>query len=128
MPVRLPRNSEGSTWKGLLAVTRGGLAPAACLSRYLDITHVETICIASYDNRSQRDIDIIKKAELADDGNGWLIVDDLADTGKTLHLVKEMLPRAHIATLYVKMAGRHLPHTWFKEFEQSTWIVFPWEV
>lgn len=124
----LAEKLKGTQWKGLLAITRGGLGPAALLSRYLDITHVETLCLASYDERSQGEMNIIKNVELEDEGKGWLVVDDLADTGKTLRLVKEILPEAHIATLYVKPAGKNLPDTYLKEFEQSSWIVFPWEV
>ncbi|VEH65233.1 xanthine phosphoribosyltransferase [Rodentibacter pneumotropicus] len=37
-----------SQWKGIIAVSRGGLFPAAVLSRELNIRHVETVCIASY--------------------------------------------------------------------------------
>jgi len=124
----LAEKLKNTQWKGLLAITRGGLAPAALLSRYLNIMHVETLGIASYDDRDQGAVNIIKNVNLADQGKGWLIVDDLADTGKTLRLVNELLPKAHVTTLYVKPAGKDLPDTYLKEFQQSTWIVFPWEV
>ncbi len=116
------------SWKGLLAITRGGLGPAALLSRYLDIKHVETLCLASYNDRTQADMEIIKSVELENEGEGWLVVDDLADTGKTLQLVKKMLPAAIITTLYVKPAGQKLPNTYLKAFKQTDWVIFPWEV
>ncbi len=41
-----------------------------------------------------------------DKGGGWLIVDDLVDTGVTARAVRAMLPEAHFATVYAKPAGR----------------------
>ena len=124
----LAEKLKGTRWKGLLAITRGGLAPTALLSNYLNITHIETLCLSSYDNRDQGEMNIIKNVNLEDGGKDWLVVDDLADTGKTLVHVKKLLPKAHITTLYVKPAGQHLPDTYLKSYEQSSWIVFPWEV
>ena len=36
-------------WKGIIAITRGGLVPAAIIARELDIRLIDTICISSYD-------------------------------------------------------------------------------
>ena len=36
-------------WKGIIAVTRGGLVPAALVARELDIRLIDTICVTSYD-------------------------------------------------------------------------------
>ena len=36
-------------WKGIVAITRGGLVPAALVARELDIRLVDTICVTSYD-------------------------------------------------------------------------------
>lgn len=38
---------QKSQWKGIIAVSRGGLFPAAVLARELGIRHIETVCIAS---------------------------------------------------------------------------------
>ena len=35
-------------WKGIIAITRGGLVPAALVARELDIRLVDTICVTSY--------------------------------------------------------------------------------
>ena len=43
---------------------------------------------------------------IAGDGAGYLIIDDLVDTGDTARAVREMLPKAHFATVYAKPAGR----------------------
>ena len=61
------------------------------------------------------------------DGEGLLIVDDLVDTGRTAKIVRDMLPRAHFATVYAKPAGRPLVDTFVTEVSQDTWILFPWD-
>ena len=81
--------------KAVVAITRGGMAPAMTVSRELDIRTVDTISVKSYDNQSQSAAKILKApdAALVGDGEGILIIDDLVDTGKTLELVRDMLPR-----------------------------------
>ena len=59
---------------------------------------------------------------------GWLIVDDLVDTGETARALRKMLPRAHFATAYAKPAGRPLVDTFVTEVSQDTWIFFPWDM
>ena len=41
-------------WKGIIAVTRGGLVPAALVARELDIRLIDTICVTSYDAGAAR--------------------------------------------------------------------------
>lgn len=111
---------------GLVAITRGGLVPAAIVARELDIRLVETVCVASYDSRAQGEIDILKG--LTGDGAGWLVVDDLVDSGATVRALRAMLPKAHYAALYAKPAGLALVDSFAAEIDQGVWIVFPWEV
>jgi xanthine phosphoribosyltransferase len=61
------------------------------------------------------------------DGEGWLLLDDLVDTGRTAKVVREMVPKAHFATVYAKPAGRPLVDTFITEVSQDTWILFPWD-
>ncbi len=113
-------------WQGIVAVTRGGLVPAAIIARELDIRLVDTVCVASYDDREHGEVVVLKS--IAGDGSGWLIVDDLVDTGYTARVVREMLPKAHFATVYAKPAGRPLVDTFVTEVSQDTWILFPWDI
>lgn len=119
------RLMELGPWQGIIAITRGGLVPAAIIARELDIRIVDTICIASYAGRQQGQIQILKST--TGDGESWLLVDDLVDTGKTARLVREMVPKAHFATIYAKPAGRPLVDTFMTEVSQDTWILFPWD-
>jgi len=131
---QLHRDSRALAWRlldldffeGIVAVTRGGLVPAAIIARELDIRLVDTVCIASYSWQDrQGEIEILKSVQ--SDGEGWLIIDDLVDTGNTARSVREMLPKAHFATVYAKPAGRPLVDTFITEVSQDTWILFPWD-
>jgi xanthine phosphoribosyltransferase len=121
---------ELGPWDGLVAVTRGGLVPAAIVARELDIRLVDTLCVASYsdsaDARVKSGVQVLKP--IAGDGAGLLIVDDLVDTGHTARVIREMLPRAHFATVYAKPQGRPLVDTFVTEVSQDTWILFPWDI
>lgn len=116
---------EGGPWQGIIAITRGGMVPAAIVARELDIRLIDTICIASYDDRHQGEATVLK--EVPGNGDGWLIIDDLVDTGRTAKVVRNRLPNAHFATVYAKPAGRPLVNTFVTEVSQDTWILFPWD-
>lgn len=113
-------------WRSVIAVTRGGLVPAAIVARELDVRLVDTVCIASYDDRDQGPVKVLKSA--AGDGTDHLIIDDLVDTGRTAEVVRRMLPKAHFATVYAKPKGRPLVDTFITEVSQDTWILFPWDI
>jgi len=121
---------DDGAWRGLVAVTRGGMVPAMVVSRELGIRTVDTISVKSYDYQTQDEAVILKppQTELMGDGAGILVVDDLVDTGKTLALVREMFPKAHFATVYAKPQGRDMVDTYITEVSQDTWIFFPWDM
>jgi len=124
---------ELGPWQGIIAVTRGGLVPAAIVARELDVRLVDTVCISSYAARERGAVDSERGAievlkRVAGDGAGHLIIDDLVDTGETARIVRDMLPSAHFATVYAKPAGRPLVDTFVTEVSQDTWILFPWDI
>jgi xanthine phosphoribosyltransferase len=112
-------------WQGIIAITRGGMVPASIIARELEIRYVDTVCVSSYDVRAQGEITVLKPVDI--DGKDWLLVDDLVDTGQTARIVRDMLPRAHFATVYAKPEGRPLVDTFITEVSQDTWILFPWD-
>jgi len=112
-------------WRGIIAITRGGLVPASIIARELDIRLVDTVCISSYEKRDQGETRILKAVDR--DSHEWLLVDDLVDTGRTARIAREMLPDAHFATVYAKPEGRPLVDTFITEVSQDTWILFPWD-
>lgn len=129
------RLSGQGHWDAIVAITRGGLVPAAIVARELDIRLIETVCVASYhDYKNQGSLMVMKEVQpqLISQGEGGgksiLIIDDLVDTGKTARVVREMMPQAHFATVYAKPQGRPLVDTFVTEVSQDTWIYFPWDM
>lgn len=121
--------TEGG-WRAVVAITRGGMAPAMIVARELDIRLVDTISVKSYNHQTQGRPQVIKPPSASEigDGDGVLIIDDLVDTGRTIEVVRETLPKAHIATVYAKPKGRQMVDTFVTEVSQDTWIFFPWDL
>jgi xanthine phosphoribosyltransferase len=135
------RDSRALAWRlqalgpfdALVAITRGGLVPAAIVARELNIRVVESVAVKSYDHQNQSGIKVLKPItqdllDKARAGSKILIVDDLVDTGATARVVREMLPGAHFATVYAKPKGREMVDTFITEVSQDTWIFFPWDL
>jgi xanthine phosphoribosyltransferase len=127
------RLSGAGPFEAIVAVTRGGLVPAAIVARELGIRLIETVCVASYSHTTQAELKVLKtvaegiRALGGGEGRGVLIVDDLVDTGQTAKIVRDLLPKAHFATVYAKPMGRPLVDTYITEVSQDTWIFFPWD-
>ena len=119
------RLADMGPWQSVVAITRGGLVPSAIIARELEIRMIDTVCVSSYDHQSQSSIEIIKPA--LGDGEGVVLIDDLVDTGKTARVVREMMPKAHFATVYAKPEGRPMVDSYITEVSQDTWIFFPWD-
>lgn len=119
---------SGERWDRIVAVTRGGLIPAAVVARELDIRLVDTICIISYrgdGGQEQAEPEVLKAPE--GDGAGCLLLDDLVDTGRTAAKIREVMPKAFFATVYAKPEGRPLTDLCIREIPQTTWVRFPWD-
>lgn len=129
------RLAGAGPFEAIVCITRGGLVPAAVVARELGIRLIETVCIASYhDYQEQGALKVLKEVApsiraIGDgSGQGVLVIDDLTDTGRTAQVVRDLLPRAHFATVYAKPAGRPLIDTFVTEVSQDTWIYFPWDM
>ena len=124
------KGPDNGAWKAVVAITRGGMAPAMIIARELDIRTVDTISVKSYNHQTQTEPTVIKppNSALTGDGSGVLVIDDLVDTGKTLEAVRSIMPNAHVATIYAKPLGRNQVDTFITEVSQDTWIFFPWDM
>lgn len=112
----------------ILAVTRGGLIPAALVTRCLGIKDIETIGLESYDDeQGQDDIIVILKESHKDYFENTLIIDDLVDSGKTLAFLRPLTKNCIFATLYAKPMGEVHTDCFVRSFGQDTWVDFPWE-
>jgi xanthine phosphoribosyltransferase len=130
------RLMERGPYAGVVAITRGGLIPAAIIARELDVRLVESVSIVAYAAGSSGTLIeeekrgapvVIKPPAAAGDGTGFLVVDDLVDTGATARVVRALLPQAYFAALYAKPAGRDMVDSFITEVSQDTWILFPWD-
>ncbi|CAL4320445.1 xanthine phosphoribosyltransferase [Buchnera aphidicola] len=113
-------------WKGIIAVSRGGLIPSALLARELSIRYVDTICISSYNNRCLKKIKVIKKSDIYDEN--ILIMDDLVDTGGTAKIIRKMYPKAYFVTIFAKPRGISLVDDYIIDIPQDIWIEQPWDM
>ena len=124
------KGPDDGAWRAIVAITRGGMAPAMIVARELDVRTVDTISVKSYDHQAQSSAQVLKApdAEMMGDGTGILVVDDLVDSGKTLELVRSLYPNAHFATVYAKPKGEPMVDTFITGVSQDTWIFFPWDM
>ena len=132
---QLHRDARALAWRlmalrplrGIVAVTRGGLIPAAIIARELEVRLVESVSVVTYDEENRGQPMVTKAPTAAGDGEGFLIIDDLVDTGTTARVVRGLLPRAHFACVYAKPAGKVMVDSFVTEVSQDTWIMFPWD-
>ena len=132
---QLHRDAKALAWrligkgpfKGVVAITRGGLIPAAIVARELEIRVIESVSVVTYDEEKKGAPVVAKLPAAAGDGAGWLLIDDLVDTGTTARVVRALLPKAQFATVYAKAAGKPLVDDFVTEVSQDTWILFPWD-
>lgn len=121
---------KGKHFKGIFAVTRGGLVPAGIIARELEIRTIKTICVSSYEGElgqeQGKNLNILYAPE--GDGEGYLMIDELVDTGKTAQFVREKYPKAHFAVIYAKPEGKKFTDTFVHEVEQDSWLLFPWDM
>jgi xanthine phosphoribosyltransferase len=118
---------EKGPYTGIVAITRGGLIPAAIVARELECRLIESVSVITYDEESMGTPVVNKPPTAAGDGTGFLVIDDLVDTGSTARAVRGLLPKAHFACIYAKPAGRAMVDTYVTEVSQNTWILFPWD-
>lgn len=124
--------ASGQHWKSIVCITRGGLVPTAIIARELGIRVIDTVCVSSYhDYENQGKLVLLKQIDpdiIGDNGGaGVLVIDELVDTGGTARYVRELLPNAHIATVYAKPQGQEQVDTFVTGVSQDTWIYFPWD-
>lgn len=113
-------------YRKILAITRGGLFPAGILARELDIRHVESVCIDTYQGQERGD-PVMLKMPAAEYCRDVIVVDDLTDTGATLQELKKHLQNYLIVTVFTKPQGENLVDLYSERVEQNVWVRFPWD-
>jgi hypoxanthine phosphoribosyltransferase len=116
----------------ILTVARGGLLPAGAIGYALDVKNVVVVNVEFYTGVDQRlDVPVMlppvpDAVDLA--GARVLLVDDVADTGETLRLVREFcgdhVAEVRTAVLYEKpRSSVKCEYVWRRT---DLWIDFPW--
>jgi xanthine phosphoribosyltransferase len=126
------RLARAGDFSAIVAVSRGGLIPAAIVARELGVRIVETVSVASYEAETTqgalRLLKSIARDVLALPHERLLFVDDLADTGATASALRAMAPAAHLSALYAKPRGAPLLDSYVRSAPQDCWIYFPWDL
>lgn len=116
----------------LIAVARGGLIPAGAMTYALGVKLTDAINVEFYTDVEETLADPVLLAPMLDtksiEGQKLLVVDDVADSGRTLALVIKLLKGfgadVRSAVLYAKPGTQVSPdYVWRRTQE---WIVFPW--
>ncbi len=116
----------------VVAIARGGLTVAGALAYALDVKNCGAMNVEFYQGVDERlDVPVVLPPllDLVEvEGLDVLVADDVADTGHTLKLVREVLAQhvreARTAVLYRKPRSVVDPTYVWRETDR--WINFPW--
>lgn len=116
----------------IIAIARGGMIPAGALTYRLGVKLTDAINVEFYTDVHQTLPDPVLLAPMLDTesiaGRQLLVVDDVADSGRTLSLVVKLLrgfgADVRSAVLYSKPATIVKPDFCWRHTDR--WIVFPW--
>jgi hypoxanthine phosphoribosyltransferase len=117
----------------IVGVSRGGWPPARVLSDLLDNPNLANVKAEFYLGVAETKVEptLTQPVSVAVAGKKVLVVDEVADTGKSLklvkkHIIEQGVCEVKIATVYYKPWSVVVPDYYGKE--TSRWIVFPWEI
>jgi hypoxanthine phosphoribosyltransferase len=115
----------------IVAISRGGLTLGHLLSDFLRIP-IATITIQSYtDIQTHGEVTITEKLRTPIRGKRVILVDDVADSGKTMKRAMSYLKKLRpaditTATMFYKPHSDYRPDIYTKQ--TSAWILFPYEL
>ena len=125
----------------IIGIAKGGCIPATLISYQLEVPTFKTIQIKSYTDSNKRSNTIFSSGTLSlfdelSKYNRVLVVDDLADSGKTLSDFEKLydyladtvkVPNIFTACLYYKSKSEFKPDFYAQEVKDDAWLDFPWE-
>ena len=116
----------------IVGVSRGGWIPARIISDLLENPELANIKVEFYQGIAETKLEpvITQPISVAIEGKEVLVLDDITDTGKSLHLIKtklvaEGVADIKIATIYFKPWSIIVPDYYIHVTKD--WVVFPWE-
>lgn len=120
----------------IVAVSRGGYIPARLVAEHLNIKHVYSMGISSYNEDNTQGIMTAYQSPLEDiilnEHRLAIIVDEIADSGNTFKYLSTMWCNQKsvsciFAAMYVKKHCKMVPSIYYKQINNNDWLVFPWE-
>jgi len=116
----------------IVGVSRGGWIPARIMVDLLEKPKLANVATQYYAGvaETKQEPSITQPISISVKDKKVLVVDDVADTGESLKLIKAHLKEQgaseiRIATIYYKQWSVTVPHYYAKE--TCRWIIFPWE-
>jgi len=116
----------------ILGISRGGWPPARVMSDLLGTAELANVKVEFYVGvaETEKEPVITQPISVPVKSKDVLILDDVADTGQSLRLVKNHVTRQRvravkIATIYYKPWSVIVPD--YYEKQTTRWVVFPWE-
>ncbi len=152
VPIRLVSWDEITEWARVLsikirdsgwlpdivvAIARGGYAPARLICDYLGITDLISIQVVHWPSTAQvTEKAYIKYPPSVDlSGRRILVIDDIVDTGDSIQLAKEYIERNNrnvevktAALQWISTIAKFKPDYWAIEVRDWVWFVYPWNV
>jgi len=134
MLLRLAERIRGDRFHPdvIVGVSRGGWPPARVMSDLLGNPELANVRVEFYVGVAETKGEpvITQPLSVPVEGRRVLIMDDVADTGKSLRLVRDHVEKngateIKLATIYYKPWSEIKPDYYVRETE--AWIVFPWE-
>lgn len=115
----------------IVGISRGGLIPSRIISDLLNNSNLASIRVEfyTYTKKTRMKPKITQPISTSIEGKKILLIDDVADSGKSLQLVyKHLLKEAkeiRTLTIFYKPWSCLKPDYYLEE--TRAWIVFPWE-
>jgi len=127
--------AAGSRPEAIVGLTRGGWVPARLLGDRLGVHRLVSLRVQHWGVTAARDGQARLTEGLSGEvtGEAVLVVDDITDTGESLHLASEHVraarPRTVETAAFVHIAHSRFVPTYFAEEiprDAWVWVVFPW--
>jgi len=131
----LAHRLKGSHFDSVVGVSRGGLVPATIIAEYMNVRHLRTVGVHSYQLNG---MSTGGKAVLYQSCSPYLsgrvlVIDDISDTGNTFKFLKDHFSKNNsideivTCSLFVRRSSSFIPDYYHTDIIGKDWIVFPWE-
>ncbi|MGD0804985.1 MAG: phosphoribosyltransferase [Candidatus Bathyarchaeia archaeon] len=116
----------------VVAISRGGFAPARIICDQLNIRRLACVQVEAYDGMVKRPEPVVVLPVNANlTGKKALLVDDVSDSGASIikardHLKEKGASDVRIATIHIKPWSRFIPDYYAESVDE--WVVYPWEL